>query len=131
MEVGTNPKGLLPQETQMPRLTRTAHGPAATREASTYPPTLFSHVKKVPSDPDTHGQEACDLRHQLLCSGEPEDKPSWLFPQDNLSSLEADVGAATQPASTGCLAQVPGRLLQLSPPKEPEDETGKLYFALP
>lgn len=50
MEVGTNPKGLLPQETQM---AATAHGPAATWEASTYLPTLSSNVKnRVPSDPE-------------------------------------------------------------------------------
>lgn len=41
MEVGTNQKGFLPQETQMPRLAGTAHGPAATWEMFTYPHTLI------------------------------------------------------------------------------------------
>lgn len=108
----------------MPRRAGTAHGPAA--------PWVMAHPGSIHLP--THSLLTCQptgfpvtqilmAKESVICEtrgfalGEPEDKASWLFPQINLSSLEANVGAATQPAATGCLAQVPRPSSALSPPK--------------
>lgn len=84
--MGTSPEGLLPHLTQLPSL-----APGTAPGTAQSPPGKYPLARPPAGFPVTQTL-------LLLCRSKEE---------DSLSSLETNMSAATQPATTGCLAQVP------------------------
>lgn len=84
--MGTSPKELLPHLTQLPSL-----APGTAPGTAQSPPGKYPLARPPAGFPVTQTL-------LLLCRSKEE---------DSLSSLETNMSAATQPATTGCLAQVP------------------------
>lgn len=136
MEVGTSHKGLLPQETQMPRRAGTAHGPAApwvmAHPGSIHLPTHSLLTCQPTAFPVTQTLMAKEsVKPGALLWGSQKTRPAGCFHR-SVSALWRQMWVLPpgQPPQ-GAWPRSPGHLLHSLLLKQPKDETGKTYFVPP